>query len=173
MKADPLLMEQLREMLGKDELGEAAARVAAANADIVRGAAAVLEGMKPHCKTHIGRMVYKSALGTDAGMGGHTCDRAPLCSPADRCSPAETRDSTSSLAAQADLLGVRRTTYREANRRMHNVNFSVPPQQTLEEGRYVWADRETRSDVTHPRVMNPGETVLALGRRLPSVGKFG
>ncbi|CAN0247746.1 unnamed protein product [Pylaiella littoralis] len=154
VKADPVLMEQLREMLGKDEQGAAAARVAAANAEIVRGAAAALEVMKPHCKTNIGRMVYNTALGTVAGVGGHTCDPAHRCSPADRCSPAEPRDSASSLAAQAELLGVRPATYRKAHHRMHNANFSVPPQQALEEGCYLWADRKTRSDVTHPRVMD-------------------
>ncbi|CAM9343017.1 unnamed protein product, partial [Pylaiella littoralis] len=47
VREDPELMEKLREMLGEDELGAAAAKVAAANADIVGGAAAALEAMKP------------------------------------------------------------------------------------------------------------------------------
>ncbi|CAN0402065.1 unnamed protein product [Pylaiella littoralis] len=37
---------------------------------------------------------------------------------------------------------------------MKNANFSVPPQQALKEGRYLWADRKTRSDVTDSRVMD-------------------
>lgn len=35
---------------------------------------------------------------------------------------------------------------------MENANFYVPPQQALKEGRYLWADRKTRSDVTDSRV---------------------
>ncbi|CAM9666766.1 unnamed protein product, partial [Pylaiella littoralis] len=104
--------------------------------------------MKPHCSTKIGRMVYNSALATVAGVGGHTCDPAHPCSAADRCPPVESRGSTSSVATRAELLGLRPTTYREAQDRMKNANFSVPPQQALKEGRYLWADRKTRSDVT-------------------------
>ncbi|CAN0108099.1 unnamed protein product, partial [Pylaiella littoralis] len=37
---------------------------------------------------------------------------------------------------------------------MKNANFSLPPQQALKEGRYLWADRKTRSDVTDSRVMD-------------------
>ncbi|CAM9343093.1 unnamed protein product, partial [Pylaiella littoralis] len=62
--------------------------------------------------------------------------------------PVESRGSTSSVATRAELLGLRPTTYREAQDRMKNANFSVPPQQALKEGRYLWADRKTRSDVT-------------------------
>ncbi|CAN0331182.1 unnamed protein product [Pylaiella littoralis] len=129
-------MQQLREMLGTEELGAAAARVAAANAGIVRGAAAALEGMKRHSKTSIGRMVYNCALGTVVGEGEHTSDPA------------------ASLATRAEVLGVRPATYREANARMRKVDFSVPPQQALEEGHYLWAERKTRRDVRHPRVVD-------------------
>lgn len=171
VREDPELVEKVREMLGKDELEAAAAKVTAANAEIVSGAAAALEAMKPHCKTKIGRMVYNSALATVAGVGGHTCDPAHPCCAADRCPPAERGGTASSLATRAELLGLRPTTYREAQDRMQNVNFSVPSQQALEEGRYLWAERKTWSDVTDPRVMDLARRYWFLGRRLPCIGR--
>lgn len=51
-------------------------------------------------------------------------------------------------------VGVRASTFREAYIPIHNANLSIPPEQALKEGRYIWAERKIRSDATDQLVMD-------------------
>ncbi|CAM9677252.1 unnamed protein product [Pylaiella littoralis] len=159
VRGDPVLMEQMRKMLAEQDGGAAAAAAAAArdsaiDAEIVRSTAASLEAMKEGSKSNVGRIAYNTVLAAVAGAGEHICDPAHPCNPAARCPPAPPQGAAASFTRRAERLGIRPNTYREAHVRMHNANLSIPPKEALDEGRYLWAERKTRSDATDRRVVD-------------------
>lgn len=156
--ADPELLKELGEMVGGQNLAAEATRKAAIHEENTRAMAASLVALKHHAKTTIGRNTYNAVLAAVAGAGEHTCNPALPCNPTHRCPPAAPGHPAVSLAARAESLGVRDGTFREARARMHGVNLSVPPQQAVEQGRYLWSYRNTRNDATD-------QCVLDLARR--------
>lgn len=155
---DPVLMEEMKAILVAEALGPTRAKQAAVDAAITRMAAASLEALRQNCnRSDMDRIAYDTALAAVAGAGEHTCDPADPCDPANRCDAAEPRNGAT-LAKRAERLGVSFATFREAHIRMHNTNHSVPPEQALEEGCYLWARRKlTRSDATDRRVLDKGK----------------
>lgn len=148
VRKDPVLQKQLRAMLGMPEQGSEAA----IHAENTRALAASLTALKRHCKSNIGRIAYNTALAVAAGAGEHTCSSDDPCDPARRCRPAKP-ESGVTLHQRAESLGVRMKTFRDAFWRMNLTDHSKPPSQALEEGRYCWVARRTRSDATDPRVL--------------------
>ncbi|CAB1096106.1 unnamed protein product [Ectocarpus sp. CCAP 1310/34] len=148
VRKDPVLEEEMRTMLGVQGLEG----VAAAHAENTRAMAASLAALKGKSQSNIGRVAYTTVLAAVAGAGEHTCSPTDPCNPAERCPPAEPQGGVS-FAQRAESLGVREKTFRAAYVRMHHTDHTIPPPQALEEGRYCWTTRKTRSDATDERVL--------------------
>ncbi|CAM9183297.1 unnamed protein product [Ectocarpus sp. 12 AP-2014] len=148
---DDVLKEELRELLRVGELGEAAATKAAVDAENTRALVASIEALKQHSHSNIGRTAYNTVIAAAAGAQ-HTCDPDDPCTPDEPCAPAEPHGAVS-LTARAQSLGVRDATFRAARTRMHRTDHTIPPQEALEKGRYLWAPRKERSDKMDERVM--------------------
>ncbi|CAM9212837.1 unnamed protein product [Ectocarpus sp. 12 AP-2014] len=148
VRKDPVLEEEMRTMLGVQGLeGKAAV-----HAENTRAMAASLAALKGKSQSNIGRVAYTTVLAAVAGAGEHTCSPTDPCNPAERCPPAEPQGGVS-FAQRAESLGVREKTFRAAHVRMHHTDHTIPPPQALEEGRYCWTRRKTRSDATDERVL--------------------
>ncbi|CAB1114159.1 unnamed protein product [Ectocarpus sp. CCAP 1310/34] len=148
VRKDPVSEEEMRTMLGVQGLEG----VAAVHAENTRTMAASLAALKGKSQSNIGRVAYTTVLAAVAGAGEHTCSPTDPCNPAERCPPAEPQGGVS-FAQRAESLGVREKTFRAAHVRMHHTDHTIPPPQALEEGRYCWTTRKTRSDATDERVL--------------------
>ena len=134
VNADPILKEQIlssqKDVATQGTVGAAAK--AALNEVNMREIGSSLETLRLKCHTERGRISYQTVVAAIAGTGEH--------------SPATPGSGDAGLANRAESFGVRFETFKDGQDRMKRSRHDLHPDEALKSGRYVYDQREERSD---------------------------